>query len=404
MRPSEIRSAISRVRGPFGVKDVDELMYTLRDGGALTPEEREVMLLRADRFRDDAKQRVLMHLSAMSKSNAWLNLEVQGPVTQVGSRTLDVQLEIAGLSARVGTFESALSLTGKAEADGLLKLSLDGCAFNVPVTSGDSAAVILERAQSALPLGVAGVVHEGALGPLRPSYEGGLPAPELASARLLLYRPEALKLLPGESPLRVVVTGYGKFQGIVENPSALLAQILAENGVAGGIVEYRRLDVVPAAVDAFIEEMKSNPPDVILSMGVTGGQSQLEERPENRLGGGTDGDENPIAERPIIAGAPETLPTDLPIDSIEWSLRRFGDARATFTSRSDENYSPDRSQYLCNYLGYRLAAAFGEDPKVTAGFFHVNRETTVDQMHAVLDAIVAKQLEVRRNSVAVPNS
>ena len=96
--------------------------------------------------------------------------------------------------------------------------------------------------------------------------------------------------------------------------------------------------------------------------------------------------------------------TDLPVDSIEWALQSFGDARETFTSLSDANYSPDRSQYLCNYIGYRLASAFGEDPKVTAGFFHVNRKTKVEQMHAVLEAVVAKQLEVRRNARHLPRS
>ena len=56
----------------------------------------------------------------------------------------------------------------------------------------------------------------------------------------------------------------------------------------GAIVEYRRLDVTPAAVEQFMTEMRKSPPDVILSMGVTHGQAQVEERPENHLGAAPD--------------------------------------------------------------------------------------------------------------------
>lgn len=186
--------------------------------------------------------------------------------------------------------------------------------------------------------------------------------------------------------------------GITDNPSANMAQKLAERGVKGAIVEYRRLDVTPAAVEQFMGEMRRAPPDVILSMGVTHGQAQVEERPENHLGAAPDGNNVQMQERKVREGGPQELKTDLPVETIDWALQGFGADRQVFTSRSDADYQPDRSAYLCNFLGYNLAAEFGSTPKTTAGFIHITPETKVEQMAAVLDAISAKQLDARRTT------
>jgi pyrrolidone-carboxylate peptidase len=214
----------------------------------------------------------------------------------------------------------------------------------------------------------------------------------------MLYKPEALGLRPGEKPLRVVVTGYGAFMGITDNPSANLAQRLAELGVRGAIVEYRRLDVTTQAVDGFVAEMRRSPPDVILSMGVSGGQAQVEERPENHIGAAPDGNDQPITARTIREGGAAELSTDLPVETIDWALSGFGGDRRVYTSRSDPSYQPDRSAYLCNYLGYNLAAEFGGRDATTAGFMHINRDTPVAQVHAALEAVAARQLEWRRQT------
>ena len=102
-------------------------------------------------------------------------------------------------------------------------------------------------------------------------------------------------------------------------------------------------------------------------------------------------------------GAQE-LSTDLPVETIDNALRPFGDQRVVGTSRSDPNYAPDRSAYLCNYLGYNLAAEFGAAPKTTAGFMHISRETPPEQMHAVLEAVTARQLDWRREQLQPPPS
>jgi pyrrolidone-carboxylate peptidase len=334
----------------------------------------------------------------MGQTNAWVNIEAKGQLANIEGRYANLTLTVPGLSARVGLFDSAFALKGKAKADGVLQLTIDGAKLTIPVKAGESAGQILTKAKAQLPAAFAGVVLGGDVQPYdAASFKGTSAKKSDLAAHLMLYKPAALGLKPGEKPMRVVVTGYGAFMGITDNPSANMAQKLAERGVKGAIVEYRRLEVTPAAVESFMAEMRKSPPDVILSMGVSGGQAQVEERPENQLGANEDGNGQQMQARKVREGGPDELKTDLPVDAIDWALQRFGAERAVFTSKSDPTYQPDRSAYLCNFLGYNLASEFGADPKTTAGFMHINKETSPDQMGAVLDAIAAKQLDARRS-------
>jgi pyrrolidone-carboxylate peptidase len=393
-----IRKALVQARadGKVDTAEVDRVLLAARDSGGLDAGERTELLKAADGFDDAAKQRVLSHLAAMSQTNAWVNVEA-GQVTKVNGRYAELTVGVPGLAVRQGLFDNCLSVKGAAKADGLLKLTVEGTAVQVNVKKGQTAAQVLDAVRAALPTQVTGVLLKGDVQPYDPAlFTGTAAARTDKAAHLMMFKPDALGLKPGEKPLRVVVTGYGAFMGITDNPSANMAQKLSELGVKGGIVEYRRLDVTTQAVDAFIAEMRKNPPDVVLSMGVTGGQAQVEERPENHLGAANDGNDAPMAERQVRAGGPQELKTDLPVETIDWALGGFGSNRAVFTSKSDPNYQPDRSAYLCNYLGYNLATEFGPSPKTTGGFMHINRETPSEQMHAVLEAVTARQLEQRR--------
>ena len=153
----------------------------------------------------------------------------------------------------------------------------------------------------------------------------------------------------------------------------------------------------------FVAEMRRSPPDVILSMGVTHGQAQVEERPENQLAANPDGNNVMMTAREVRAGGPQELATDLPVETIDAALQPFSADRVVGTSKSDPNYSPDRSAYLCNYLGYNLATEFGHTPKTTAGFMHISPETPAAQMHAVLEAVTARQLDWRREQQLPPS-
>lgn len=393
-----IRNAITQAKqdGKVTEAEIDQLALKARDGNGLTTAERSELLKAASTFDDAGKQRLLRHLSAMGQTNAWVNIE-PGGVANIEGRYASCAIGVPGLAAKVGLFDNCFSLKGRATASGPLTMNVEGHKVTVQVARGETAAQVLEKVKAQLPREVSGVLLAGDVQPYDgASYTGTSAQRGDEAAHLMLFKPKSLELKPGEVPLKVVVTGYGAFMGITDNPSSNMAQKLAQAGVRGGIVEYRRLDVTPAAVDAFIAEMKKSPPDVILSMGVTGGQSQVEERPENHLGAAEDGNGAQMQDRQVRAGGPAELKTDLPVETIDWALKGFGAQRQVFTSKSDPNYAPDRSAYLCNYLGYNLATEFGGVDSTTAGFMHITPTTPAEQMHAVLEAITARQLDLRR--------
>jgi pyrrolidone-carboxylate peptidase len=339
----------------------------------------------------------------MGQKNAWVNVEAGG-LTSVKGRYANYTVGVAGLSAKLGLFDNCFSLKGKAAADGLMKVAIEGQNVSVPVKKGETAAQVLAKVKAQLPAKVTGVLLAGDVQPFDAvSFKGKAAVGSDQAAHLMLYKPESLGLKPGELPMKVVVTGYGAFMGITDNPSANMAQKLSEQGVKGAIVEYRRLDVTTEAVDGFIAEMRKSPPDVILSMGVSSWKAQVEERPENHLGAANDGNDRPMAEREVRTGGTQELRTDLPVEVIDHALQSYGDHRVVGTSKSDAAYEPDRSAYLCNYLGYNLATEFGNLP-TTAGFMHVTPSTPVDQMHSVLEAVTARQLDERRAQGPAPRS
>lgn len=401
-----IRKALTQAKrndGKVDVGELDRLMLQARDSGGIDATERAELLKVADGFDDGVKQRLLKHLSAATQANAWVNLESAGKVKSIDGRYAKLDVGVPGLTGSVGLFDNVFALKGQARQAGTLSLTVEGKSLSVEVKKGDKPAAIFARLQAKLPAQVTGVLFGGDVRPWEPeSFTGAGAKASAEAAHLALYKPEALGLKPGERPLRVVVTGYGAFMGITDNPSANLALKLAELGVKGGIVEYRRLDVNHGAVQEFMREMKAAPPDVILSMGVSS-SSQVEELPENVVGSGRDGDDKPITPGVVRPGAPDVLKTDLPVEQIDAALRPFGEARVIGTSKSDPDYAPDRSAYLCNYLGFNLADAFGSSAATTAGFVHMTQSTPAEQMHALLEAVVARQLDVRRG-VAVPRS
>ena len=190
-----------------------------------------------------------------------------------------------------------------------------------------------------------------------------------------------------KAPLRVVVTGYGPFGGRSVNPSDTLGQQVSQMPLEGASIEYRRLDVNHDSVDGFMSQILQNPPDVIMSMGVSW-KPQLEELPENRVGGGREGETHPAG--PVLPGHPGTIATDLPTEKLEKALSGFP-GRRVGTHYNSANYQPDRSAYLCNYLNYRLSDAFsGESLQAratTAGFFHITENVSKEEMYLALETI-----------------
>lgn len=249
-----IRAALTQAKkdGKVDVAEVDKIVLKARSGWGLDVNERAELVKMADSFDDPAKQRLLSHLAAMGQKNAWVNVEAGG-LTSVKGRYANYSVGVPGLSAKLGLFDNCFSMKGAAKADGLMKVAIEGQNISVNVKKGETAAQVLEKVKAAMPRQVSGVLLQGDVQPYDgASYKGTAAAATDKAAHLMLYKPDSLGLKPGEVPLKVVVTGYGAFMGITDNPSANMAQKLAEAGVKGGIVEYRRLDVTTDAVDAFV--------------------------------------------------------------------------------------------------------------------------------------------------------
>jgi pyroglutamyl-peptidase len=192
------------------------------------------------------------------------------------------------------------------------------------------------------------------------------------------------------APVRVVVSGFAPFLDYRDNESGEVARRLAQDVPAGLVVEHHILEVSPAAIDAFVDEMQALRPAVVISLGYEG-LAQLEERPENILHAGSNGVGAEWAGRAVVEGGPAELGTDLPTAVVDGALAGFGWRRTVRTARLDRDYEPTHDGYVCNYLAYRLAHAFGPDADVAAGFFHVDSRRVTDQLRAVMVAVAAHQ-------------
>jgi pyroglutamyl-peptidase len=388
----------ARADGKLTKDELDQLMLKARDGKGLDPQELEALrgLLALDRkeLDDDTRARLLQYLGAMAQTHAWVNVEVAGQVERIESRFAALTTNVPGLSARLGLFDSTFSLIGPAQADGTLNVRIEGQQVSVAVAKGDTAATIFEKLKGGLPAGVTALTFGGDVRPYDP-FKGKPVNPQAAAAHLTLYKPGELGLKPGETPLRVVVTGFGPFGDVVDNPSARMAEKVAEHGAPGAVVECRILAVTTGAVDDFMREMKESKPDVVLSMG-KGSHTQIEASPSNRLAKGTDGAGQEIQSRPVVPGGPKSLRTDLPPAG---ALLKGG-AQIAISNKETR----DTSGYLCNYLGYSLAYTFGDkaDPekRTTAGFVHMEATAPEETMQKLAESVTANQLELRRSGYA----
>lgn len=145
---------------------------------------------------------------------------------------------------------------------------------------------------------------------------------------------------------RVLVTGFGPFPGVAENPSAWLAETLA--------AEPPRLDaefharVVPTAWQAaelMPQLYDSLQPHVMIHFGVSerANAFRIERSAHNRAALRADASQALPAGRVIHAEGPDRLDTELPAGRLAAHLRTSG--LPAVTSRS-------AGSYLCNFLYY----------------------------------------------------
>lgn len=150
----------------------------------------------------------------------------------------------------------------------------------------------------------------------------------------------------------MLVTGFGAFRNITDNPSARLAEKIAQkHGLSTEV-----LPVTFASVEEFVSRLKGQPQERILCLGLSANSERLkfELYAHNAVGEEPDASGTKWGKEQIWSGGPKTLGQTL---LSPYQLEKLT-IRTSFTPRS----------YLCNFILYRLLAEF---PERQVGFVHV---------------------------------
>lgn len=151
--------------------------------------------------------------------------------------------------------------------------------------------------------------------------------------------------------MRTLVTGFGSFGAVNDNPSGRLAQASGQPSIV--------LEVAFAVVDEFISSLDPASFDVLLMLGVAVSRDKITPELYAR---------NYIGEGPDVRG--ETRFGDIEpgqpllVESTLWNPHLLADLEW----QDDLHTSLDAGDYLCNYLSYRALRRF---PEKRVGFLHV---------------------------------
>lgn len=161
--------------------------------------------------------------------------------------------------------------------------------------------------------------------------------------------------------MRILVTGFGPFGSVVDNPSAHLARGVSADAVV--------LEVSFAAVDRLIATLDPADFDAWLMLGFSAQASKLviERSAANRVGLDPDvlGASRP---GPVEEDGPERLKGTL------WP------AYLSWTPCNAWRFSDDAGSYLCNYLYYRGVHRF---PDRKVGLVHVPGFGRMSDQHQI---------------------
>lgn len=171
--------------------------------------------------------------------------------------------------------------------------------------------------------------------------------------------------------LRTLVTGFGPFLEVTENPSSEIAESLNR--------PCQILDVQYSAVERFLAEVDPQSFDQLMLIGVARRAKALRfELFARNAKGPTPDSGGSSAPGPIDLSSPLLLPASL------WANT---DVVAKAIQEGPFVASMDAGRYLCNYIAYRALQTF---PDKRVGFLHiphfseVSKETQVESIASVL--------------------
>ncbi|MCC6464050.1 MAG: hypothetical protein IT463_01775 [Planctomycetes bacterium] len=209
---------------------------------------------------------------------------------------------------------------------------------------------------------------------------------------------------------RLLLTGFEPFGNWRVNPSWDALVLAQSQGLfAGTEVHLARLPVTwNGAYSAFEDAVRRCTPHAAVSFGLHGGMAGREaatvyiERIARNRDGATkpDNDGRQGGQGAILAHAPETLSSTLPLEPMRNALRDAG---------RQAEYSDDAGGYLCNHLFFRGAAAL--QGRIPYGFVHVPPVEGMGgslsllqlaQAMAQLAAVVAESVAAAGHGAAAP--
>jgi pyroglutamyl-peptidase len=192
-------------------------------------------------------------------------------------------------------------------------------------------------------------------------------------------------------PIRVLITGYGPFQHITNNPSGAIAERLGLLDLPGVEIRAHVLDVAWDDVDAFIEgELQDFEPDIVISMGFKDGAHEVKQFAVNEKSGtdndGVSGGGDAI-ETEEKDGVDQFQRTTLPLDRIMHDQEALGEEGLVLVDHTEPN-----DRFLCNYIEYRTLDAL-EGTDVLAGFVHLSDAER--DYHGVKQLLLSSVAEVQ---------
>lgn len=394
-------------------EEVQQLVATAKDRG--TVDANEVKLLAsipADRFADPSVKDELSKMLDGATHQSYVNLTTGRDLAATFGRPGPCGIPGVKLAFETGLgqlTQNCFELTGAATRDGSLTLKLGKQSITVKAKAGESAATIAARVAQAMPGGLSAYANTG-----YGEQTANVQIFKHAAMPASLVQP----VLDGKAPpVRILVTGYGKFAHFTEdaqNPSWQMAQKLAALKIPGAQIQAVCLPVEWSKVDEFSKTVVDQyKPDVIINMGY--GRNTIEAWAENE----TDGPDAAGVERhgePASENGAPWLQMTLPEEAIEKALDQVEDNSlgGRLHLRAGEGTQQERlaqakqaqdddfgNKYLCNYLNYKmLEATRGQG--ISSGFFHVDETTAPQEMEAVLQQATIAKLQER--AAKAPNS
>ncbi|HEY3452894.1 MAG TPA: hypothetical protein VGK67_41515 [Myxococcales bacterium] len=394
-------------------EEVRSLVAKAKDNGKVGANEVKLLAgIPADRFADPAVRDELSKMLDGTTDQAYVNVTT--------NRDLAATFGKPGTSGIPGVkiaFETGLGqltqncfeLTGAATRNGTLTLKLGNQPISVKAKAGESAATIAARVAQAMPQGLSAYANTG-----YGEQTANVQIFKHAAMPAALVQPVQDGKVP---PVRILVTGYGKFAHFTEdaqNPAWQMAQKLAALKIPGAQVQAICLPVEWSKVDEFSKTVVDQyKPDVIINLGY--GRNTIEAWAENK----TDGPDAAGIERhgePADEAGPQWLQMTLPEEAIEKALDQVEDDSlgGRLHLRAGEGPQPERlaqakqaqeedsgNKYLCNYLNYKmLEVTRGQG--ISSGFFHVDETTAPQELEVVLQQATLAKL--RERVAATPKS